>query len=76
MLPVVDGLEVDYNDQVEFQRLDANSQFGRIAFQAYGLRGHPSFVIINPEGRVLWLGLGEQSKEVVNQAIRDLLNRD
>ena len=73
MQPVVDGLEGEYYDQIDFQQLDANSQDGRAAFQAYGLRVHPSYVIIDPEGAVLWLGLGEQSRDVVNQVLQELL---
>lgn len=73
MQPVVDGLEDEYYDQIEFQRLDANSLNGKAAFQAYGLRGHPSFVVIDPAGAVLWLSLGEQSKDAVSQALQDIL---
>ena len=72
MQPVVDGLEDEYNDQIEFQRLDANSQDGRGAFQAYGLRGHPSYVVIDPEGAVLWLSLGEQSGASMSAEIEAL----
>ena len=73
MQPVVDGLEDEYYDQIDFQQLDANSQDGREAFQAFGLRVHPSFVIIDPEGAVLWLGLGEQSGGAISQILEDLL---
>jgi len=71
--PVVGGLEDEYNDHFEFRRLNANSQDGREAFQAYGLRGHPSFVDIDPEGYQLWLSLGEQPREVISQVLDDLL---
>jgi hypothetical protein len=73
MQPVVDGLEDEYHDHIEFQRLDANSQDGGDAFRAFGLRGHPSFVIIDPQGAVLWLSLGEQPREVIGQILDDLL---
>jgi predicted DsbA family dithiol-disulfide isomerase len=73
MQPVVDGLVDEYNDHFEFRRLDANSQDGKEAFQAYGLRVHPSFVIIDPEGNQLWLSLGEQPREVISQVLDDLL---
>ena len=73
MQPVVDGLEDEYYDQIDFQRLDANSLNGKEAFQAYGLRGHPSFVVIDPAGVVLWLSLGEQPRDVISRALQDIL---
>ena len=75
MEPVVDGLEKAYKEKVEFRRIDANSKDGGGAFQAYKLLGHPSFVMINPAGEVLWRGLGEQSEEKLNQAIAEILRK-
>jgi hypothetical protein len=74
MEPVVDGLDDVYNAKVEFRRVDANSKDGRVAFQAYNLFGHPSFVITNPEGEILWTGLGEQSEELIVQALQGALS--
>jgi len=73
MEPVVGRLEDVYKSDVEFRRIDANSQDGREIFQAYRLLGHPSFVVINPEGEVLWIGLGEQSEEILMQALHNML---
>ena len=61
MEPVVDGLEDDFSGRIEFRRIDAGTQDGQAAFRAYGLRGHPSYVLINLGGDVLWIGLGEQT---------------
>ena len=74
MEPVVGGFEDFYASKVEFRRIDANSQDGRTIFQAYRLLGHPSFVVINPEGEVLWTGLGEQSEETLTQTLQDVLS--
>jgi hypothetical protein len=63
MVPVVNGLEEKYQDQVEFRRIDANSPTGTSAYQAYALRGHPGFVLLSPDGTTLWKGLGEQSSQ-------------
>jgi hypothetical protein len=63
MVPVVDGLEGKYQDQVEFRRIDANSPTGKSAYQAYALRGHPAFTLLNQQGELLWKGLGEQSSQ-------------
>jgi len=72
MKPVVDGLEVDYGERVVFMQLDAENA-GRDAFVAYRLRGHPSFVIIDTAGKVLWQSIGEQPRSRLEQAIRGAL---
>ncbi len=74
MVPVVNGLEEKYQDKVEFRRIDANSPTGKSAYQAYSLRGHPGFVLLNPDGTILWTGLGEQPAEILEEQIRLALN--
>jgi hypothetical protein len=63
MEPVVNGLEETYPDEIEFRTLDANAPEGQQAFRAYGLPGHPGYVLLNPAGEVLWIGFGEQSQK-------------
>ena len=60
MEPIVNGLEENFRAEVEFQQIDANSTDGEAIFRSFNLRGHPSYVILNPEAEVLWIGLGEQ----------------
>ena len=59
MEPVVNGLEVEFDAQVEFRRITAGGSDGRVIFEFFGLRGHPAYIILNPQGDVLWQGLGE-----------------
>ncbi len=72
MKPIVDGLKEDYGDRMAFLRLDAENE-GRDAFTAYALRGHPSFVIIDTEGKVLWKGVGEQPRNRLEKGVRQAL---
>jgi hypothetical protein len=58
MMPIVDGLEEEYRQRMAFLRLDADND-GRDAFVAFSLRGHPSYVIIDTEGSVLWKSVGK-----------------
>jgi hypothetical protein len=74
MVPVVDGLEAKYQDQVAFRRLDANSPTGKTAYQAYSLRGHPGFVLLSPDGKTLWSGVGEQPAEALEEQIQMALD--
>jgi hypothetical protein len=73
MEPVVNGLEATYQDQIEFRALDANSTDGQKAFRVYALPGHPGFVLLNPEGEVLWKGFGEQNRESLDAQLRAAL---
>lgn len=70
MVPVVDGLEEKYQDEVEFRRLDANSPTGKSAYQAYTLLGHPGFVLLSPDGTPFWTGIGEQPADIMEEQIR------
>ncbi len=63
MQPVVNGLNQTYGDRIEFRELDANAPDGQQAFRAYSLPGHPGYVLLDPQGEVLWMGFGEQSRE-------------
>lgn len=63
MEPIVDRLEENYQDQVEFRRIDALSPEGKSAYQAYNLLGHPAFTLFNQQGELLWKGLGEYSRQ-------------
>lgn len=72
MKPIVDGLEEDYGDRMAFLRLDAQNE-GRDAFTAYALRGHPSFVIIDTSGKVLWKSVGEQPRSRLEMGVRQAL---
>jgi hypothetical protein len=73
MVPVVNGLEEKYQDEVEFRKIDANSPTGKSAFQAYSLRGHPGFVLLSPDGTTLWSGIGEQPAAILEEQIRLVL---
>ena len=73
MEPVVHGLEETYQAQIEFKSIDAASKEGQTFFRFYGLPGHPGFVLLNPEGEVLWKGFGEQPQELIESSINTAL---
>lgn len=75
MEPIVDGLEDDFGEQVEFRRIDAGTDQGQTTFRAYSLRGHPAFVIVDPEGAVLWTGLGEQTRQALMDQMHQVLKK-
>ena len=50
MLPVVRELEADYVDRVGVLVLDYYASDTRPLLSEYGVRGHPSFVVIGRDG--------------------------
>jgi hypothetical protein len=74
MEPVVNGLEQNFQDSVEFRHINANTPVGKAVYQTYRLRGHPAYVLLNPKGEVIWSSLGEQSEQSLEQQIRIALN--
>lgn len=75
MQPVVNGLEQTYADQIEFRELNANAPDGQQAFRAYALPGHPGYVLLDPQGEILWKGFGEQSRESIETQLKLALER-
>ncbi len=57
MMPIVDGLEEQYNEKVQFVRLNVNAE-GAEAFRELNLPGHPTVVIFNAVGEEVYRGFG------------------
>ncbi len=72
MKPIVNGLEDEYAKRIAFLQLDADND-GRDAFASFNLRGHPSYVIIDSFGGVLWKSVGEQPASELRGAIQRAL---
>ena len=74
MQPIVNGLQADYNEQVDFLYLNAQDDTqGEAAYQTYSLRGHPALVWVMRDGQIGWTKVGVISAEELDQAIRDSL---
>ena len=75
MQPIVDGLESEYSDLIEFRDLDANTDEGDQAFRAYNLLGHPSYIVLNSTGKILWRGVGEQTSAQIKLQLDSALGQ-
>ncbi len=73
MTPVVNGLQTQFEGQVAFVILNANFGEGKDAFEAYQLPGHPSYVLLNPGGEVVWRAFGPQTDATLESALSDAL---
>ena len=74
MSPVVNGLTTTFGEQIDLRSLDEASGPGKIAFQNYQLPGHPSHVIVGPQGEVLWSASGPQSASALEGAIEEAIS--
>lgn len=76
MTPIVDGLEEEFADRAAIVRLDA-SQVDVIELQqAYGVQGHPSFVVLDQTDSVSARFFGPQSAEDLRAALTAVLPAD
>ena len=73
MAPIVDGLEKAFEGQISFERRDAETRIGQASLRSYGLRGHPSYVIVDIEGTKLWSGMGSMPREMLQRQIEQVL---
>jgi len=73
MQPIVDGLENQYQETVEFVQVNASTTEGLEIFNAYSLFGHPSYLILDETGEILWQSVGEQSVENIESALKGAL---
>lgn len=68
MTPIVDGLEDEYTDRINVERLNA-AQEGQEQFRQYSLRGHPAYVFLDPSGDVRFRLNGRVPRAVLNDLI-------
>jgi hypothetical protein len=71
--PIVDELEAEFGTELNFYRLDANIRENEILQQSYGLRGHPTLVILDQNDTISQKFIGEQPKETLHTAITAVL---
>lgn len=58
MRPVVNGLEDQYGDRVDFRRFNIRSTEGEAWANEYHLRGHPAFLLLDSQGQETWRHVG------------------
>ncbi len=73
MTPVVNGLRDKFDGRAAFVILNAAFGEGKDAFEAYTLPGHPSYVLLNPSGEVVWRAFGPQAEATLESAIDDAM---
>lgn len=71
--PVVDGMEEKLMGKAEVIRLDALSSVGRQAAARYGVRGVPTFVVVDSSGQAVYRQAGFPSTNRIMKQVDSLL---
>lgn len=67
-MPIVNGLEDEFGSEISVVRLNAADSESAALQSQYGLRGHPSFVVLDASGDVIERFFGPQSEETLRMA--------
>jgi hypothetical protein len=73
MNPVVNGIADEYQGRVAVHQLNARSD-GSAAFAFYRLPGHPAYVVLISNGKVIWSDVGIKTREQITKQLNDALN--
>ena len=73
--PIVDGLEDDLAGQAKVIRLDLLSPVGQQAANHFGVRGLPTLLVVDGEGRVILTQLGLLRPGEVRSRVEELISK-
>ena len=65
LTPIVNGLEAEFGEQVNFVRLNVGTPDNELIQQQYGLRGHPAIAILDKEGKLVQSVFGVETEETL-----------
>ena len=74
MMPIVNWLAQEYKDKITFINLNANED-GKTAFVYYRLLGHPSYVLLKPDGTQVWSFVGLRTREELVRQLDAIASR-
>jgi thioredoxin-like negative regulator of GroEL len=69
MMPIVNGLEAEFEGAVAVHRLEMSADANSRLQAAYGLRGHPTFAVLDSRGEVVDRFVGLQTAEALREAM-------
>ena len=72
MAPIVDGLSDEFDGRATVLQLNAAQQANEQLQARYDVRGHPSFVVLDGDGRVVQRFFGPQIEDVLRQALEQV----
>jgi thioredoxin-like negative regulator of GroEL len=69
MAPIVDGLEGEFVGRAKVLQLNVNEAGNAQLQQGFGMRGHPTFVVLDRNGRAVQTFIGPQTRENLYEAL-------
>jgi hypothetical protein len=72
--PIVDGLENDLRDKAPVLRLNVQDEVGMSAARQFGVRGVPSFFVLNGQGQVVHAQAGVPNRANITAQVEALLD--
>lgn len=69
MLPIVNGLEAEFAGAAAVVRLNADDPGVAALREQYGVRGHPTFIVIDRQNRILERFVGPQESAKLRSAL-------
>ena len=69
----MDGLSEEFAGQAAVLQLNAAEQANAELQSRYDVRGHPTFIVLDGEGRVVQRLFGSQSEAVLRQALQQVV---
>ena len=75
MQPIVNGLEAEFEGKLVVVQRNATTAAGRAEMSYYQLPGHPSYVLVAPDGGVVWKGAGLLPENFLREQINKYATR-
>lgn len=69
MEPIVNGLEKEFSNEAAVIQLNANEAENARLQQQYGMRGHPTFALLDMNGQLAQILIGPQTSDVLREAL-------
>ena len=69
MIPIVNGLEDEFQGQVDVHQLNAAEEANAQLQSQLGLLGHPTFAILDGEDQLVQQFFGPQTADTLRQAM-------
>lgn len=71
--PMVHRLEAEFWGEIDFVYLDQYDEANRDVLSQYGVRGRPTFILIEPDGTAVTRWFGAISKEEIRAILTEYL---
>ena len=75
-MPIVDGLREEFNGRVSAIQLDVAQETNARLQVEYGLRGHPSFAVLDLEGHTTHRFFGPQTAMDLRESMQALISQE